>query len=166
MLQEDLALNKYFKGKLMRYNRFREKKLKMKDIFDTYCNISLNLYELDNNMAYCYGDFGGYDSPTARPIFIVSDNDEDYNHYYLRFLETALEKDSFSLFLKFITYDRCYKYVLSLIKSCECLKVTKEADNTLYIKLPAKPSYEELEDIKDTFDEVCEVIDSYTKQLY
>ena len=146
----------------MRYSRFREKKLKMRDIFNVYCDISSILYELNN--VYCYGDFGGIDGPTSDPIFMgFGDEKELYNEYYLFFLEAALEKNSFDLFLEFDSCDRCYKAVLSLIKSCSCLKVTQEEDNTLYVKLPSKPSYEELEDIKDTFDEVCDILRKYNK---
>ena len=53
----------------MRYSRFREKKLKMKDIFDAYCDISHELWDLDYKV-YCYGDFGGQDGPTSDPIFM------------------------------------------------------------------------------------------------
>ena len=162
MLQEDLALNKYFKGKLMKYNRFREKKLKMKDIFEAYCDISLNLWDLDS-VVYCYGDFGESDI-LGDPIFIYSDGiEEDYTDHYLRFLEIALDKDYVELYLEFESCDRCYKAVLSLLKSCGCLKVTQEEDNTLYVKLPSRPSYEELEDVKDTFDEIYDVLKKYNK---
>lgn len=148
----------------MRYNRFREKKLKMKEIFNAYCSISYDLWEFyDDNTVHEYGDFGGVDSFND-PIFMDFDGiEEDYNDYYLRFLETALDKNSFDLFLEFENCDRCYKAVLSLIKSCSCLKVTQEEDNTLHVKLPSRPSYEELEDIKDIFDEVCDVLRKYSK---
>lgn len=147
----------------MRYNRFREKKLKMKDIFDVYCKISYDLWEFyDDDTVYEHGDFGGVESFND-PIFIdFDDNEEDYNNYYIKFLETALEKNYFDLFLEFKSCDMCYKAVLSLLKSCKCLKVMQE-DNILYVKLPSRPSYEELEDIKDTFDEVCDVIRRHSK---
>lgn len=150
----------------MRYNRLKEKKLKMRDIFDTYCSIGDDLWEV-NDVVYCDGDFGGQDGPTADPLFMdfkdLDDEEEQlqlYNEYYLSFLELALEQDSFDLFLKFYSYNRCYKVIYSLLNSCRCLKVTQEEDNALHVELPSRPSYEDLEDIKDTFDEVCDVLRS------
>lgn len=146
----------------MRYNRFREKKLKMKDIFDAYCDISYELWGFDS-VVYEYGDFGGSDAVND-PIFMDFDDiEEDYNDYYLIFLETALEKKYVDLFLKFDSCNRCYKAVLSLLNSCECLMTTIEEDNTLHVELPSRPSYEELEDIKDTFDEIYDVLKKYNK---
>lgn len=144
----------------MRYNRFREKKLKMRDIFDAYCDISYELWGFDS-VVYEYGDFGGGE---VSSIFMDFDGDEEeYEDYYLIFLETALEKKYVDLFLGFDSCDRCYKAVLSLLNSCGCLRTTKEEDNTLHVELPSRPSYEELEDIKDTFDEIYDVLKKYNK---
>ena len=145
----------------MRYSRFREKKLKMRDIFDAYCDISYNLWSLDMAV-FASGDFGQSDV-FSDPIFIHCDNEEEYTDYYHRFLEVALERKYVNLFLEFESCDRCYKAVLSLLNSCECLKTTKDEKNTLYVNIPSRPSYEELEDIKDTFDEIYDVLKKYNK---
>lgn len=149
----------------MRYNRFREKKLKMRDIFDAYCAISSDLQGFDS-VVNSYGDFNG-DGPNGDPMFMEFgyNNEEDYNDCYYRFLETALEEKYVHLYLSFYSCNRCYKVVLSLLNSCECLKTTidEDDDDTLYIEFPTRPSYEELEDIKDTFDEICDVLRRYRK---
>lgn len=140
---------------------FKDKKLKMNEIYNSYCHINSELYSLDN--VYCYGDFGGQDGPVSDRIFMYFEGEEElYSDFYSAFLKTVIEKNSLDLFLESKACDECNKAVLSLLKFCEYLEVTQEKDNIFYVKFPVRPSYEELLEIEYTFLDVCEILRIYS----
>lgn len=152
----------------MKYNRFIEKKAKLRSIFDTYCDISFNLSKF-NNIIYCDGDFG---EPTGAlnsdPIFRPFNSEKDKNNYYEVFLDEVFERqgDSDTFYLNIESKNnKLYKILYLILEECDHIRVVApdEIDNTMWVEFPLTPSYEELKDIKAVFKDVYDVLKIYNR---
>ena len=152
----------------MKYNKFTEKRARLRSIFDTYCDIGFNLSKF-NNIIHCDGDFG---KPTGAsnsdPIFRPFNSEKDRERYYRVFLNEVLERqgdfDTFYLNIE-SKNNRLYKILGSILNRCDYVRVyaPDEVYDSMWVEFSLIPSYEGLEDIKDTFEDVYDVLKIYNK---
>lgn len=166
-----MSLNKILRIKVFRrqsmnkknvswkYHNLLEKRLRLKDIFNAYSKISTELFELENDgLLLVHGDFGASDNANS-PIFINSYyggiDKEDEQYFFDSYLDLIENEDFVGITLSHFKTPRHLKLAYSILRRCKYTNLSYNKDEgELSIKLPATPSSEELDDIRDAFDEL------------